>query len=109
MFTRFVCDGGVEVRAEGSRGFWGTLSDICAGGCYVQSFQPMSKGTQITFLIKAKGMELQGSGAVVAQHPGVGMAVHFTHFSAEEQKKLDLLLAQLERENSTQSGAIVTQ
>jgi len=40
--VRYICDGGVEVRTEGSTtGFWGTLTDISLGGCYVQTFSPL--------------------------------------------------------------------
>ena len=108
MFPRYVCDGGVHVRADANRGSWGTLSDISAGGCYIQSFQPMAKGTALIFDMKVKGFEIHGEGKVVAQHPGVGMAVHFVHFAPEDEKKLDELLKLLQSQEAQQGGVIIT-
>ena len=108
MFPRYVCDGGVHVRADANRGSWGTLSDISAGGCYIQSFQPMAKGTALIFDMKVKGFDIHGEGKVVAQHPGVGMAVHFVHFAPEDEKKLNELLKLLQSQEAQQGGVIVT-
>ena len=109
--TRFVCDGGVEVResAEGARGFWGTMADISLGGCYIQTFSPMNAGTGLGFLIKTHGLEIRGAGRVVAMHPGVGMGIAFTELSANDQQILKKLIATLEADDKHQtSGLLIT-
>src|SRR5947207_1946220 len=70
--------------------------------------QHMAKGTALIFDIKAKGFQFHGEGKVVAQHPGVGMAVHFVHFAPEDEKKLNELLKLLQSQEAQQGGVIVT-
>ena len=95
--ARYVCEGGVEVReaAAGARGFWGTMSDISLGGCYIQTFSPMKKGAEVNFLIKIEAIEIRGSGTVVAMHPGVGMGIVFSHLAEPDRQRLDQLLRSL--------------
>ena len=69
--VRYVCDGGVEVRPESSAGgFWGTLTDISLGGCYVQTFSPLPAGTQVNMRVQTKSVEFTCAGNVQASHPG---------------------------------------
>jgi hypothetical protein len=93
---RYVCDGGIEVRSGESRGFWGTLTDISDGGCYVQTFSPMQAGTEVRLHIKARGVEIRVAQARVACfHPGVGMGIQFLLMEEEETKTLTKLLEEL--------------
>src|SRR5438876_456865 len=70
--------------------------------------QPMAKGTALIFDMKVKGFDIHGEGKVVAQHPGVGMAVHFVHFAPEDEKKLNELLKLLQSQEAQQGGVIIT-
>lgn len=80
-FTRYACDTGVLISLEqGSGGFWGTLSDICIGGCYIYTFSPLPMGQALSLTIKAEGKEISVKGKTVSSHPGVGMGVAFTSF-----------------------------
>jgi hypothetical protein len=106
-YPRFVCEGGVEVREEGKRGFWGTMSDISLGGCYVQTFSPMPAGTLILFLIKAHGMEIRGRGKVVAMHPGVGMAIAFVEMTQPDRQRLEHIIGNLTAAEKHQGGDLI--
>jgi len=106
-YTRFICEGGVEVREGASRGFWGTMSDISLGGCYVQTFSPMPAGTSLVFLIKTHGMEIRGMGKVVAMHPGVGMAIRFEQMEDPDRQRLNDLIAQLTASEKHQGGDLM--
>ena len=54
-YPRYPCDTGVRIHPEkGNAGYWGTLSDISFGGCYVYTFSPLSVGQMITVVIKAE-------------------------------------------------------
>jgi hypothetical protein len=94
--VRYVCDGGVEVRTEGtSTGFWGTLTDISLGGCYVQTFSPLPAGTMLNMRVQTKSVEFNCVGSVQASHPGVGMGIVFSHFPEGQQQHLEALIKQL--------------
>jgi hypothetical protein len=85
QFTRYSCDTGVLIHVEKGRGgFWGTLSDICLGGCYVYTFSPLAVGQSVELAIKANGKEITVSGKTVSSHPGVGMGISFTKFPNSE-------------------------
>ncbi len=94
--VRYVCDGGVEVRPESSAGgFWGTLTDISLGGCYVQTFSPLPAGTQVNMRVQTKSVEFTCAGNVQASHPGVGMGIIFSQFPEGQQERLVALIKQL--------------
>lgn len=80
-YPRYSCNLGVEVRvADAKTGYWGTLADICLGGCYVSTFSPLPVGTPVVLVFKTKNLEINISGQVVTSHPGVGMGVQFAGF-----------------------------
>lgn len=84
-FARYACDTGVLIHLEKGRGgFWGTLSDICLGGCYVYTFSPLPVGQGVELAIKANGKEINVNGKTVSSHPGVGMGISFTNFVGPE-------------------------
>jgi hypothetical protein len=105
--TRYVCDGGVEIKQPGKHGFWGTVCDISEGGCYVQTFEPLATGTQVAFRIQARGREFHGSGTIQASHPGVGMGMFFFAVDDGQRAILKNLLAELEAEKAHQSGETI--
>ncbi len=85
MFPRYPCDTGVQIRVgEGSGGFWGTVSDISFGGCYVYTFSPLPLGQDVGLTIKANGVEINVTGRIVSSHPGVGMGIAFNGFSQKD-------------------------
>ena len=106
-YPRFVCEGGVEVRSANSRPFWGTMSDISLGGCYVQTFQPLAAGSVLQFLIKTEGVEIRGTAKVVAMHPGVGMALAFAEMATPDRTRLDQLVTQLIATDKHQGGGLM--
>ncbi|MBZ5505710.1 MAG: PilZ domain-containing protein [Acidobacteriia bacterium] len=84
-FPRFVCDTGVRIHPEiGNAGYWGTVGDISAGGCYVFTFSPLPVGQIVTLAIKADDKEINVSGQTVSSHPGVGMGIAFKGFTQED-------------------------
>jgi hypothetical protein len=106
-YPRFVCEGGVEVRSEKSRPFWGTMSDISLGGCYVKTFQPLPAGSVLQFLIKTEGVEIRGAAKVVAMHPGVGMALAFGEMAEPDRVRLNTLIKELIAADKQQGGGLM--
>jgi hypothetical protein len=96
-FPRYPCDTGVRIRLEqGSGGFWGTLSDICIGGCYIYTFSPLPVDQAVELAIKINGKEIEVKGNTVSSHPGVGMGVAFTRFvNLECEETLKAYIAEL--------------
>jgi PilZ domain len=84
-YPRYPCDTGVRIHPEkGNAGYWGTLSDISFGGCYVYTFSPLPVGQMITVVIKASDAEINVGGRIVSSHPGVGMGIAFAGFVQED-------------------------
>ena len=96
-YPRYSCDLGVEVRVGDAKSdYWGTLADLCLGGCYVSSFSPLTVGTSIVLVIRNENLEINISGTVVTSHPGVGMGVQFSGFgNPNGETQLKELVGQL--------------
>ena len=81
-YPRYPLDTGVRIHQEvGGGGFWGTLSDISVGGCYIYTFSPLPVNQAVVLAIKADDKEINVSGKTVSSHPGVGMGVAFSCFT----------------------------
>lgn len=94
---RYSCNVGVEVRvADSKTGYWGTLADICLGGCYVSTFSPLPLETPVVLVVKSKNLEISIAGKVVTFHPGVGMGIQFAgSMTADGENELKSLLEAL--------------
>lgn len=106
--NRFTCDGGVEVRSEGTRGFWGTLTDLSEGGCYITTFSPLASGTPVTFKIQVHGIEVCGDAHVASMHPGVGMGLKFMRLDPIAQSNLAKLLEALDSQDAPPPSGLIT-
>lgn len=96
-YPRYTCDLGVEVRvALAKSGYWGTIADICLGGCYINTFSPLPIGTIVVLVIRTKNLEVTMHGTTVTFHPGVGMGIQFaSSLSPEEESHLKSLIGDL--------------
>jgi len=94
--TRYPCEGKVEIHREGSTGvFWGIVSDLSYGGCYVESPSPLPVGSRISLSLSILDMDLEVEGKVAAVHPMVGMGVMFISCSGQANQILQQMLAML--------------
>jgi hypothetical protein len=96
-FPRYLCDTGVRVHPEkGTAGYWGTVSDISFGGCYIYTFSPLAIAQIVTLTIKIDDTELSVGARIVSSHPGVGMGAAFTGFvDADGEQRLKTFLERL--------------
>jgi PilZ domain len=101
-YTRYSCDLGVEVRTgDAKTGNWGTLADICLGGCYINTFSPLSVGTPVVVFLRGHDIEFHVNGTTVTFHPGVGMGVQFSDFiQRSDEARLKELIASLAKRGS---------
>jgi len=96
-YPRYACEVGVEIRTgDATSGYWGTLADICLGGCYVNTFSPLPAGTAVVLMIKSDAAQICVAGRTVTSHPGLGMGIEFSGFvESSDQSQLNSLIAKL--------------
>src|SRR5438067_3134564 len=92
--SRHACRLGADVFREGSvvpnRC---VLSDISAGGCYVETTEPFPSGSATEIIVRTVTMKLRVQGTVQVAHPGFGMGVKFTLKTAEQREQVEQLVA----------------
>src|SRR5579863_1940795 len=92
--TRYACRVGAEVYRTGS----GVpnhccLTDLSAGGCYLEVSLPFPSGTSVEIVVRTQSMKLPLRGLVQASHPGYGMGVAFELKTKEQQDNVKKLTA----------------
>lgn len=98
--VRYACRLGAEVYRTGtSVPNHCCLTDLSAGGCYLEVSLPFPQGTSVEILVRTYEMKLPLRGTVLASHPGFGMGIGFELSTKEERdnvKKLtDFVVATL--------------
>jgi len=95
--SRRPCQVGAEVyKANSDVPHRCSLSDIGIGGCYVEMPSPFASGNQVEIQVRIRETKLRLPGVVLAVHPGFGMGVRFELRNADERKRLERLIEQLE-------------
>ncbi len=90
--TRYSCRLGAEVYRTGtSVPNHCCLTDLSAGGCYLEVPLPFPSGSSVEILVRTQDMKLRLRGTVQASHPGFGMGVAFELKSKEEQANVKKL------------------
>jgi hypothetical protein len=94
--TRYQCTGGAELRrSESSPGIFGTVTGISLEGCYVETVSTFPPGTELLIMLRVAETVLRGRALVKSSNHAVGMGLEFTHFTSDDQQKLELLLTAL--------------
>jgi len=68
------------------------LSDLSAGGCYVETESPFPERAGIVLYLKAEEMEVQAEGQVLVMHPAFGMGIEFAARTREQRKQVENLI-----------------
>src|SRR2546426_330968 len=91
---RHACRLGADVFRQGSTvPNRCVLSDISAGGCYVETTEPFPAGAAVEIIVRTLAMKLRVQGVVQVAHPGFGMGVKFTLKTAEQREQVEHLVA----------------
>ncbi|HEY6339683.1 MAG TPA: PilZ domain-containing protein [Candidatus Sulfotelmatobacter sp.] len=98
---RYACRLGAQVYRTGvSVPNHCCLTDLSAGGCYLEVPLPFEKGASVEIIVHTHEMKLRLRGRVQASHPGYGMGVEFELKTREErdhvQKLTDFVVASAE-------------
>jgi hypothetical protein len=73
------------------------VSELSARGCYIDSINPLPKGTDVRVRIRYGCSTCEFSGTVIYTHAGFGMGVTFGTMSAEQRSTLEVWLSELAR------------
>jgi len=88
------CRLGAEVYREDSTvPHHTTLSDISAGGCYIEIPETFPQGTVLTIVVRTGERKLCLVGKVERPNPGYGMGVRFVLASDGERRQVEQLIA----------------
>lgn len=68
------------------------LTDLSAGGCYLEVPLPFPREASVEILIRTHDMKLRLRGTVLASHPGFGMGIAFELKTKEEQANVKKLI-----------------
>jgi len=91
--SRHACNLGAEVYQAGSSvPNRSNLTDISAGGCYVELTSPFRTGTPVEIIVRTRGFKFRSRGIVTVVHPGFGMGVAFDVHSAEQSAQVQELI-----------------
>lgn len=73
------------------------VSELSARGCYIDSINPLPKGTAVRIRIRYGCSTCEFSGTVIYTHAGFGMGVVFAELTGEQRSTLDVWLDELAR------------
>jgi CheY-like chemotaxis protein len=86
---RYSCRLGAEVYRTGTAvPHHCCLSDLSAGGCYLEVPLPFPAGVSVEIVVRTQDMKLRLRGSVQASHPGYGMGVAFELAAKEERENV---------------------
>jgi CheY-like chemotaxis protein len=90
--ARYACRLGAEVYRTGiAVPHHCCLTDLSAGGCYLEGAMSFPQGSSVEIVVRTYEMKLQVRGTVQASHPGYGMGVAFELKTRDEQASVKRL------------------
>jgi CheY-like chemotaxis protein len=90
--TRYACRVGAEVYRTGNKvPTYSCLTDLSAGGCYLEVPLPFPQGSSVEITVRTHDMKLFLRGVVQSAHPGYGMGVSFELKTREEIENVQKL------------------
>ncbi|MGH9494246.1 MAG: PilZ domain-containing protein [Candidatus Sulfotelmatobacter sp.] len=90
--ARYACRLGAEVYRTGSSvPNHCCLTDLSAGGCYLEVSLPFPQGSPVEIVVRTHEMKLRLSGLVQTSHPGYGMGIAFDLKTKDDQANVKKL------------------
>jgi len=106
VYPRLVCCAPVELYQEGTKSpVFGKVSDISAGGCFVETGTIISAATKwkLVFALDHGSAEIEG--VVVRSNPGVGVGIKFNDVTLRDREVLKTILEFIERTSGPDQSA----
>jgi PilZ domain len=82
--ARFRCQNSVEVHLKEGASFWGTVTDLSLGGCYVEIPIPLEPGTPLKVGIWLGETKAWAEAQVAHKTPGMGIGLRFIEISDQD-------------------------
>jgi len=92
---RFRCQNSVEVHLKEGASFWGTVTDLSLGGCYVEIPIPMEPGKRLKVGIWLGQNKAWAEAQVAHKTPGMGIGLRFIEISDEDLDQIRRFLESL--------------
>jgi hypothetical protein len=92
---RFRCQNPVEIHANGGASYWGTLSDLSLGGCYVEMAVPLEPGERLRIGLWLGQAKIWSDAQVSHRTRGMGFGVKFVKLSPEDREQIRKFLETL--------------
>ena len=98
VYPRLRCFIAVELRSEGwGAPVWGNLANVSAGGCFIETMEPVRKNTKLEVglwanngKVWAKGIVING--VVTENKPTFGVRLQYTNMNADDRDTLRFFL-----------------
>lgn len=90
---RYRCQNSIEIHAQDGTSFWGTVSDLSLGGCYVEIPIPLEIGKRLKVGIWLGQTKAWAEARVAHRTAGMGVGLRFTEIAEAD---LDLIRRFLE-------------
>jgi hypothetical protein len=95
--TRHACQGGAVIRAAGlNHPLYAQISEISAGGVYLETPSALPPNTQLQLRMNIEGITLEMPAVVKSSDANIGMGVSFQKSSGDNQARLALALRHLQ-------------
>jgi len=92
-FPRFRCEGIAEMTRPGDKiAVRAPLTDVSAGGFYVETMTPLPEGTKLQVSLSIGRVELYAHGVVETCHPHIGNGIAFTQMTPQNEKALQSVI-----------------
>lgn len=85
---RYRCQNSVEIHVEEGASFWGTVSDLSLGGCYVEIPIPLELGKKLKVGIWFGQSKAWADAQVTHKTPGVGIGMRFIKISEADLEQI---------------------
>lgn len=103
---RYPCNGSVSLHSAAfTTPIWGTLRDISAGGCYVQSVNVAAPGEIVSGQFICNGVTINGVAQVRTSRAAVGMGLLWCDLGWDGQEKLNSILRTLAMNSDNASSS----
>jgi len=93
--ARFRCQNSIEIHTPQGASFWGTVSDLGLGGCYIEMPLPLEPGTKLRVGIWLAQTKAWAEAQVAHGTPGLGVGLKFIEISDEDREKIRRFLETL--------------
>jgi hypothetical protein len=83
---------------------WGTVEDVCSGGCYVRSAMSLDTGSEVSLCLFVNNYKLRIDGIAISCHAGTGIDIKFTGMDRQCREWLEDLVGSVFRSSALPVG-----